>query len=1215
MLAASTLSAPASRPDQIETRPDPAGPGSGGDEGVVEEAESRILIRFEPGVGPGERAEAREEVDAAFVRSYSLVPRLQLIELPAGRDRAEAIEALEADPGVAYAEPDIVRQTQVTSPNDTFYRSPNSYLWGLNNTGQSFTAGSTSYTGTPDADIDAPEAWDLSRGSAGVTVAVIDSGIQLNHPDLAANIWTNPGEVAGNGIDDDGNGRIDDVNGWDFINNDNNPTDDDGHGTHVAGTIGAVGNNNSGVTGVAWNVKLMPVKACNATGSCPISATIAALNYAVAQGVNISNNSYGGIGSQNTAERNAITAARDAGHLYVAAAGNDGLNTDLSGNAHYPSNYTMDNIVSVASTTLTDGLSSFSNYGTTSVDLGAPGSQIISTYPTSSYAWSNGTSMASPHVAGVAALIKARKPTWTYSQIRSRLLDNTRPIAALAGRSVTGGMLNAFDALDFAPEPPSITAGPSGFVASTSASLAFTGETVGAGVTFECQIDSGSWGSCTSPRSYTSLSQGSHTFEVRQTDQAGNVSTAASRNWTVDTVAPSAPSITSGPSGFVSSASASFSFTGEASASFECRIDAGSWESCSSPKSYSGLAEGSHTFEVRQTDQAGNTSTATSQSWTVDTVAPDAPTITSGPSGTVDLEEATFEFSGEPSATFECQIDSGSWESCSSPKAYSGLSEGAHTFEVRQTDQAGNVSSPASRTWTVDLTPSPPSIDSGPSGFLSSASASFSFTGEAFATFECRLDSGIWEACSSPKAYSDLPEGPHTFEVRQTDTSELTSEPSSRTWTVDTVAPAAPSITSGPSGSSGSAEATFTFSGEPEATFECRLDEAAWTTCVSPKTFSSLGEGPHTFEVRQTDRAGNTSAEASRTWDVILTVARPEITSGPEGSVNSTSATFEFTGVEGATFRCRIDDSPLQPCSSPFEATGLSAGSHEFGVEQTDTLGNTSQEEVRSWTVLEVAVIEPSITGVDPTGAIIFEGAPEGFTYLCAIGTEQLHPCSSPYAPVGLTDGTYPITVVVEDPEGNLSVPLETDLVVEGAPAPSGEEPAVILNGGATYARKATVTLGLVWPAGARTALITNSSDFPNPPASLSESISWDLTPGQGSKKVTVRLLGAGDTPLSTVSDTIFLDPNRPNLKSAKIRKQKGRVWWTAVKAGDSGSGLSKLALLTRRSRPGADTKPTKQVKFVKSTTVKTKLPSRPRWVTVQDRAGNWSGWKAVKAP
>jgi subtilisin family serine protease len=1110
--------------------------GQAGPEAVlstaVAEARRRILIRFEPGTPAADRVDARETVDAEFVDSYSLVPRLQLIEIPEGVDRAEALAALRDRPEVTHAEPDLVRRLQVSNPNDTFYKSPYFYLWGLNNTGQTFTLNNTSYTGTPDADIDGPEAWDLSRGSPNVRVAVIDSGMQLNHPDLAANLWTNPGEIPGNGVDDDGNGRIDDVNGWDFINNDNDPSDDDGHGTHVAGTVGAVGNNNTGVTGVAWNVKLIPLKACDADGFCPLSATIAALNYAVARGVKISNNSYGGIGSQSTSERNAITAARDAGHLFVAAAGNDNKNTDLPGNSHYPSNYTLDNIISVASTTPNDGLSSFSNFGATSVDLGAPGSQIVSTVPNNAYGSAGGTSMASPHVAGVAALIKARKPTWSYSQIRDRLLGNTRPLTALSQKTVTGGMLNAFDALNFASDPPSITAGPSGSVAATSASFSFTGETVGAGTTFQCKLDSAPWGTCSSPATYSDLAGGGHTFQVRQTDQANNTSESGERTWTVDTIAPDAPQITDGPTGFVSSKVASFSFTGEASANFQCRLDAGNWGTCSSPAAYTDLSEGDHTFEVRQMVSFKPVSEPASRTWTVDTIAPDAPQITNGPTG-----------------------------------------------------------------------------------FVSSKVASFSFTGEASANFQCRLDAGNWGTCSSPAAYSDLAEGSHSFEVRQTDQASNTSESGERTWTVDTIAPNAPEITSGPSNPSGSAEATFTFTGEPEATFECSKDEGARATCTSPKSLSALGVGPHAFEVRQTDEAGNTSEPAKVEWQVVLAIGQPTIDSGPEGKVNSTSAVLEFSGEAGSTFRCRVDDGSFVICESPFEVTGLAAGDHLFEVKQTDELGNTSLPTSRSWSVLKVATLQPTVLGTDETGAIVFGGAPQGFSYLCSINGSELVPCENPLLPLGLTDGTYELELLIQDEEGNRSDSIETSIEINGAPSPPTGNASVSINQGAKWTSAAKVDLAVDWPTGARKVLITNSTTFPASGGALAPKLGWALTSGQGEgeRKVSVRFLGAGDTEMATVSDTIFLDPNRPRLKSAKAEKRRGKDWWTTVKASDSGSGLAKLAFSTGKSRPNAKTKPSKVVKFTKTATVKAKLSSAPRWVEVRDRAGNGSGWRAVK--
>jgi hypothetical protein len=246
----------------------------------------------------------------------------------------------------------------------------------------------------------------------------------------------------------------------------------------------------------------------------------------------------------------------------------------------------------------------------------------------------------------------------------------------------------------------SITSGPSGTVGATTASFGFSATE--AGSTFECQLDAGAWGACTSPQAYSGLAGGSHTFSVRAKDGAGNQdATPASRTWTIDTSAPDT-SIASGPSGLTNSASASFGFSAtKAGSTFECKLDAGAYGACTSPKAYSGLANGSHTFSVRAKDSTGNVdATPATRTWTIDRTAPNT-SITSGPSGTVTATTATFAFtSTESGSTFECRLDGGAWAACTSPKAYSGIAKGSHTFSVRAKDAAGNVdASPASRSW------------------------------------------------------------------------------------------------------------------------------------------------------------------------------------------------------------------------------------------------------------------------------------------------------------------------------------------------------------------------------------------------------------------------------------------------------------------------------------------------------------------------------------
>ena len=350
--------------------------------------------------------------------------------------------------GVQYFEPDFVINPTAT-PNDPNFNR----LWGLHNTGQT--------GGVDDADIDALEAWDITTGSRDVVIAVIDTGIDYTHPDLAANAWQNPGEIPGNGVDDDGNGFVDDVYGYDFVNNDGDPMDDNSHGTHVSGTIGAVGDDGVGIAGVNWEVSIMGLKFLSGGGSGSTSDAVRAVNYATMMrrdfGINIvaTNNSWGG-GGYSQALADAIDAGGNAGILFIAAAGNEGNNNDAL--PAYPASINSDAIIAVAATDSSNGLASFSNYGATSVDIGAPGVGIYSTTPSNNYASYSGTSMATPHVAGVVGLLAAANPSLTPAEIREAILATSTPIASLDGRVATGGLLNAAAALNAISTGPSLRA-------------------------------------------------------------------------------------------------------------------------------------------------------------------------------------------------------------------------------------------------------------------------------------------------------------------------------------------------------------------------------------------------------------------------------------------------------------------------------------------------------------------------------------------------------------------------------------------------------------------------------------------------------------------------------------------------------------------------------------------------------------------------------------
>ena len=414
--------------------------------GLVEWEGAAVPARSDAWIVRSERPLAA--VAEAGWRTERLGTGVQLVVAPGVSPAAMRAWAAGID-GVAGIEPDFaIRPTAV--PNDPSFTDQ----WGLRNTGQ---AG-----GSRGGDIAAVAAWDVTTGSRSVVVAVIDSGFDYTHPDLAANAWRNPGEVPGDGLDNDGNGFVDDVHGWDFANDDADPMDDDGHGTHVAGTIGAVGDNGVGVTGVSWQVSIMGLKFLDAEGSGSISDAIAAISYATRMrrefGVNVvaTNNSWGGA-DRSLALRAAIAEGGAAGILFVTAAGNDGVNGDRR--ANYPANEDLDAVIAVTATNRSNRLPAFATYGPVHVDLAAPGAAIRSTVPGGGYATFSGTSMAAPHVTGTIALLATANPAASATAIRGAILSTTRPLAALTGKTVTGGLLDAAAAVrairgDVPPLPP-----------------------------------------------------------------------------------------------------------------------------------------------------------------------------------------------------------------------------------------------------------------------------------------------------------------------------------------------------------------------------------------------------------------------------------------------------------------------------------------------------------------------------------------------------------------------------------------------------------------------------------------------------------------------------------------------------------------------------------------------------------------------------------------
>jgi subtilisin family serine protease len=401
---------------------------------------SEIVVRFKPGTTATERGDARRGAHAKL-RETLLVRGAQVVAVP-DRERAAALRALRRHPGVAYAEVNgVVRALQ--TPDDPRFDE----LWGLRNTGQLLHG----VPGVPGADIDAFAGWAAGLGSRDVLVAIADTGVDHTHPDLTDNTWTNPGEAGGratNGLDDDGNGVADDVRGYDFAEDDPDPEDVHSHGTHVAGTVGAVGGNGVGVTGVAQRVSLVAVKVLGDSGSGTDADVAQGFAYAGRIGAQVVNASLGGPGLSQVVE-DAIAGAPNT--LFVVAAGNDEADNDVAPTS--PCAEPPENLICVAATDHADAAAAFTNYGATTVDLGAPGVSILSTVPGGEYSSYSGTSMASPHVAGAAALLAAAAPSETTLERRRRLLAAVEPVASLAGRTVTGGRLDLREALDLSPNP------------------------------------------------------------------------------------------------------------------------------------------------------------------------------------------------------------------------------------------------------------------------------------------------------------------------------------------------------------------------------------------------------------------------------------------------------------------------------------------------------------------------------------------------------------------------------------------------------------------------------------------------------------------------------------------------------------------------------------------------------------------------------------------
>jgi hypothetical protein len=599
--------------------------------------------------------------------------------------------------------------------------------------------------------------------------------------------------------------------------------------------------------------------------------------------------------------------------------------------------------------------------------------------------------------------------------------------------------------VDLTPPETTIDSKPSDPSNSASPVFAFSSSEVGS--SFECQLDGGGYSPCTSTKSYSGLAAGSHTFQVRATDPAGNVDpTAASYTWTVDLVAPET-TISAGPANPTSSTAASFSFAStEPGSTFECRLDGAAFAACTSPQGYSSLSEGSHTFQVRATDPAGNVDpTAASYTWVVDSIPPAAPVIQSPAEGSA-LGSGTFTLSGtaEPGSLVEIfegstskgvagTLSIGTWS-----RSLSGVPDGSHTYTAHATDAAGNVS-PASnaRTVVVDTTPPNTTIGNGPLGTTSSTTATFTFSADdAAATFQCSLDGSAFAACTSPRTFSGLGEGSHTFEVRAVDSSgNIDATPASRSWTVDVTPPVAPIIVSPPDGTvMNSASVTISGTAEPSTSvtvFDGAVPKGSATVAADgswSKLLTAVADGSHPYTAKATDAGGNTSpASTAHTVVVDTTAPATTIDASPPISTTSTSATFAFSANEsGATFLCQLDGGGYTACVSPVTYSGLTEGAHTFQVKAVDSAGNVDATPAsHSWTI-DVTAPETTIDSgpadgtTDMSATFVFSSSDPGSGFECSLDSASFTTCSSPETYTGLEPGSHTFAVRASDPAGNV---------------------------------------------------------------------------------------------------------------------------------------------------------------------------------------------------
>lgn len=639
------------------------------------------------------------------------------------------------------------------------------------------------------------------------------------------------------------------------------------------------------------------------------------------------------------------------------------------------------------------------------------------------------------------------------------------------------------------PARPVLTPAVSGFTSPsagalsgtvTSDSLSVSLPPVETGVVHECSTGAG-FAPCRGSTTVSGLAPGqTKTLSVRAIDDVGNVSDVAIV--TVTRAGTVTPVVSGAPSGRVASDAASIAFRSSTSgATFVCSIDGGSYSACTSPKSLSGLADGTRTFRVKAVKD-GVESEVASAEWVVDTTAPPLPSLGGVPSGVTSSKSASVTVSSsEPGVSFRCSVDGGAYAACSSPRALSGLADGAHSIAVTASDSVGNTSAPVTRAWSVDtVAPAKPVVSGAPSGDTSATSATVNVAKEAGSKLECKLDSDPWAECSMPLALESLAEGSHTLSVRETDAASNVSEVAAATWTVDVTAPKV-TVSGTPKGLVKDTTASVSFTVDQADTVECSLDGAEFAACTSPVAVGPLSDGSHSFSVRAKDAAGNKTVVVTDSWKVDTSKPSTPLLSGaPAAATTADAAVIAFTGTSGNEFRCSIDGGTPAACTSPISLSGLADGDHSVSVRQLNAAGTLSDAAVANWKVDRSAPAAPTVTLVSPTSsttgqstASISYSTESGATALCSLNGAAFAACSaSPVSLSGLVIGTYSLAVKARDAAGNVGdAKTVTWQVVLPAPSiltPSAGVKTVYkktVNGKATWALK----VGLLFSTGGDT--------------------------------------------------------------------------------------------------------------------------------------------------